>query len=160
MQEASCTNDYLWLPLIQGTDDITSWMINDEEWPRDPEWLKWEPGQPNGDGRQKCAGMGIGETSSHLIYDLKCSRSDVCSLCQLKEFVYFKIRGICSNLMRVMDFEYIIDTKQLLDTLEKGVTWTGISKTDIVFDGALKRWKISSKLDNNTTTLMDLAVML
>ena len=55
-----------------------------------------------------------------------------------------------------MDYEFVIDSKKVVDTLEHGVTWIGMSKTDIVFDGSLKRWNVSSKLDQKLITTMDL----
>ena len=64
----------------------------------------------------------------------------------------FKLRGMCANMVRVVDYEFIINT------LDSGVSWTGLNKTDISFDDSLKRWEITSKHDQKNITTMDVMV--
>ena len=64
----------------------------------------------------------------------------------------FKLRGMCANMVRVVDYEFIINT------LDSGLSWTGLNKTDILFDDSLKRWEITSKLDHKNITTMDVMV--
>ena len=101
--------------------------------------------------------MSIRDNESHLVHDLKCSRKDACSMCQLADIVFFKMRGISSNLMEIMDVEYIIETKNLLED-ENGLTWRGMSKSEIVFDSNLTRWKVASIQSCTTIIVLDLKV--
>ena len=57
-----------------------------------------------------------------------------------------------------MDLEYIIKSEILEGIRYEDIAWRGASVSNIVYDGNIKRWKVSSILANETLATMDLVV--
>ena len=137
---------YLWMPIRQSELDETVWYTEEEyEEETRPKWLEWEPGQPNGQDRQTCTGISL--TGANLLYDLTCSTSSYCYMCKFEDITFFKFRGLCENLEEKMDQRYLIDTEILLNTLDKGIVFTGFKRTRIMLDTKMNRWKVTSLFD-------------
>ena len=145
VDQSTCFS-YLWMPIRQSELDETAWYTEDEydeETP--PPWLEWEPGQPNGQDRQTCAGISL--TGRNLLYDLTCSEASYCYMCKFEDITFFKFRGLCENLEEKMDQRYLIDTEVLVNSLDKGIVFTGFKRSRIMLDKKLNRWKVTSLFD-------------
>ena len=137
---------YVWIPIRQSELDMSLWYTEDEyEEETKPLWLEWEPGQPNGQDRQTCTGISV--TGNNLLYDLSCNEFSYCYMCRFEDITFFKFRGLCENLEEMMDQRYLIDTEILVNSLEKGIVFTGFKRSRIMLDTTLNRWKVTSLFD-------------
>jgi len=141
---------YLWLPFKKNTEN--EWALYDgteesllPEFFKEPTWLEWLPGQPNGLHLEECAMV---KFDSPYVYDVDCIQKNQCYMCEFEDITYFSIRGLCNNLKSSLDLLYLVDMEKVSQNIEKGVVWTGYRKSRIMFDRELNRWKVTSLDDN------------
>ena len=149
---------YLWLPYKRNTEE--QWALFDgtdesllPEFFKEPPWLVWEKGQPNGLDLEECTIVGIGDNPN--IYDNDCITSDYCYMCEFEDITYFNMRGLCSNLNNILDLSYLVDMDKVSQDIGEGVIWTGYERSRIMFNKTLDRWTITALAD--TTPILTLA---
>ena len=145
-EEKSDCLGYMWLPYMKNIEDVwahydgTEDSLLPEFW-KEPPWLQWEKGQPNGLHLEKCASIIIGENIG--IFDDDCKTSNYCYMCEFEDITYFNIRGLCSNLKNILDSSYLVDMEKVSQNIGQGVIWTGYRKSNILFNKTLNRWTIT-----------------
>ena len=88
-------------------------------------------------------------TGSNLLLDVTCSDAGYCYMCKFKDITFFKFRGLCENLQKIIDRRYLIDTEILSNDLEKGIVWTGFKKSRIMLNPATNRWIVTSLFNDD-----------
>ena len=96
----------LWLPYKKNKED--EWAIFDgsdksmlPEFFKQPPWLVWNKGQPNGLHFEDCTKAIIGENAR--VYDTDCREFANCYICEFEDITTFNIRGLCGNLKKMLD---------------------------------------------------------
>ena len=143
--------EYLWIPFHFNTEG--NWALYDgtkksllPEFFKEPPWLEWEKGQPNGLGMEECVKASIEDNP--LLFDADCHVPRYCFLCEFEDITNFNIRGLCSNLEKILDIKYLVDMDRVKQYIDKGVIWTGYLQSRIVFNKTLERWTITSLFDS------------
>ena len=143
----------MWIPLLKDSTDSSklyyytgSWKYNLDR--LEPDWLDWHLGQPNGENVESCVGMDVSKNAPSY-YDIECSQS-LHHICRVRKITLFKIRGLCKNLERTIDTNYFVNFEENINNVYKDLVWTGYSKSKIVLDKRMKRWKIMSVKNEST----------
>ena len=140
MNKSSC-NSFLWMPYVQSPDDKSFWHKKGDKDTIKPDWLQWEPGQPNGQGHQPCSGIALGTTT---LSDLDCAMDKNCFVCNFEDINMFELRGLCPDILNKVDNKYLVDTAFLRENMDKDIIWTGWQKSRIWLDINSNLWTISS----------------
>ena len=143
---------YLWVPYKKNTEE--EWALFDgteesllPEFFKEPPWLGWQKGQPNGLHLEDCTSVQIGD--SPYVYDDDCIQEGYCYMCEFEDITYFNIRGLCSNLKSILDLSYLVDMEKVSEDIGRGIIWTGYRKSRILFNKTLDRWVVTSLDDEN-----------
>ena len=145
----------MWIPLKKDYNDISKLYYYTGAWKYyldklAPDWLEWQPGQPNGEIVESCVGITTSDDTP-LYYDTECSYSFQ-HLCRVKKVTLFQILGLCENLEKTIDAKYFVNFEENINNVYKDMVWTGYSKSKIEFDKRIQRWKIFS-VKNDSTVL-------
>ena len=177
LAESEC-DTFIWSKYYKNEYADNNWTVYESEstyWYPPFEyagWLDFAIGQPNGKHFQSCAGISLDQYEPNLVYDLDCSDSGYCYMCRLKslliklfsnfsfthrftEITYFGLRGLCIELAQMIDQQFIVDIATISRNIEKGIEFTGLTKTKIVLDKKTNRWTVVLLKDGSTIMSLD-----
>ena len=65
------------------------------------------------------------------------------------------MRGTCDELHDIIDEGYITDMETIKRNIDKGVEFTGYTKTKMIIDKETKKWAVVSLKDGSTFISLD-----
>ena len=181
MEDAKC-GDYIWSNYVMNSYDGNNWTLyeNSTAWStppyKYPGWLDFAVGQPNGGENEVCAGISLDPEEPSLLHDLRCKDEGYCYVCRsysktlyllmfcklflprFDEVSYMWFRGSCDGLDAVMDNDFLLDADNAKRNVDKGVEFTGFTRSKLVLDQESERWSVVSIADGTKIISLDTKV--
>ena len=86
----------------------------------------------------------------------------MCSLisftCRFDKITYFNMRGLCTSLYDLMDGGFVADMESIKRNNDKGIEFTGYTKSKIILNKETNRWNVVSLVDGSSIMYLDFKV--